>query len=176
MANLINFMGAPGVGKSYLARKLSEKAGIYFFDRDIMYDEIFSDNRGLEGERKMNESLTKSVWVLAIENAKRGIPNIIESPMTQAIQGKSSSFIDNAFEVAKEYNFKVSLIYCIAPEEVILTNLERRGCPRDKPKYENWQYFVQTFLNVPGPIYKHLRADTTNPTKENLESILAYLS
>jgi adenylate kinase family enzyme len=27
-------MGTPGVGKSYLARKLSEKTGIYFFDRD----------------------------------------------------------------------------------------------------------------------------------------------
>lgn len=176
MVDLINFLGAPGIGKTYLARKLSQKAGIYFFDRDIMYNEIFGDDRQSKHYKSINSPLTKSIWLLAIENAKKGVSNLIESPMTQAIQGKPASFIDDALEAAQQDDFLVTLIYCIAPEEVILANIKKRGYPRDEPKYKNWDEFAKTFINVPGPVYEHLKIDTTDPIKQNLETITNYLS
>jgi hypothetical protein len=141
-----------------------------------MYDELFGDKRGLEEENKMNEPLTRSMWALAIDNAKHGISNIIESPMTSAIQGKSAGFIDDALKKAKDGNFKLSLIYCVASAEVVLTNLKKRNCPRDLPKYDYWQNFVQAFIDVPGPTYEHLRIDSSEPIEKNLELITHYLS
>lgn len=178
MTYLISFIGAPGVGKSTLAEQLSEKEGIYFLDRDLFYNKIFGNNRDSKEPREykvLNEPLTRAVWSLALSNVKRGVSNILESPLTGVIQGKKDSFIDDVLIDASKYNFNLSLIYCVAQEEIILSNLKKRGLHRDNFKYDNWEIFVKTFIDVPGPIYNHLVINTTNPIKQNLERIISYL-
>jgi predicted kinase len=129
MANLIVFMGAPGVGKTHLIKGLQNKNGIYFFDRDLMYDAIFSDDRESDAYKTINGPITKSIWDLAIANARNGASSILESPMTPAIRGEPASFIDDVLKAAQESDFRMSLIYCVAPEEVVLARLQERGLP-----------------------------------------------
>ena len=175
MTNLVSFMGAPGVGKSYLIDKVQEKEGIFFYDRDLVMDGIFGDDRESDHYRRWTGPLTKSTWQLAMANARSGASTILESPMTGCIQGKPAGFIDDALKDAQEHDYKVSLIYCVAPENVIKERLISRGLPRDHPKYEAWQKFVDTFVDVPGPEYYHLIIDTTDNPQENLKAISDFL-
>jgi len=168
-------MGAPGVGKSYLARKVSQRRGIFFFDRDVVMDNIFGDDRESSNYRTWTGPITKSSWELAMYNGRNGASTIMESPMTGCIQGKPAGFIDAALEDASKNGYKVSLIHCVAPEDVIKERLISRGLPRDEPKYEAWEKFVSTFVDVPGPEYEHLKIDTSNPTLINLVRILEFL-
>ena len=169
---LISFFGAPGVGKTTLAERLSKETGFYFFDRDILLKCIYGDERDTPRYNDMAGALTKSSWESAIYNAKNGASNIIESPMRPALQGKRASFFDDALKESQG-NFKLSLIYCVAPSEVVLEHMKSRGASRDLPKYDNWEAFENEWLNVPGPIadYEHIRVDTSRPIEYNLAKI-----
>jgi adenylate kinase family enzyme len=173
MASLINIMGSPGVGKTYLSTRLSEKSGIYFFDREIMLDEIFGDDRESDNYRAQVGGLTRSTWALAIDNAHRGISSILESPMTDVIQGKKGSFIERALAESRGGCFNLLLVYCVAPESVVMERLKSRGAVRDLPKYEAWEKFVKTFIDVPGPTYDYLRIDMTEPVERNIERVMS---
>jgi len=175
MTNLISLIGAPGVGKTYLAERIAQKEGIFFYDRDLQFDNIFGNDRESDHYRQWTGILTKSAWQLAMANARNGDSTILESPMTSCIQGKPAGFIDEALEDAGKNGYQISLIYCIAPEEVIKKQLMLRGLPRDLPKYDSWDNFFATFINVPGPNYNHLKIDTTKNQKENLKMVSKFL-
>ena len=106
--------------------------------------------------------------------------------MKPAIAGQRTGFIDSALEAAAQHEFRVSLIYCVAPVETIREHFQQRGIQRDD-HYDRlldpnnhetgWLWFLKTFINVPGPIhYEHLQVDTTKPVNENLGIIVAYLN
>lgn len=57
---LINFMGAPGVGKTTLARRLSQEQGIYFFEREVVLNSIFADERDTPRYNEWAGKITKS--------------------------------------------------------------------------------------------------------------------
>jgi len=175
MSHIISFMGAPGVGKSYLATRLVERTGFFFFDRDLIYDHVFKDDRESEHYRAFTVPFTKSGWELAMKNARLGASTILESPMTDVIQGKRNSSVDDSLKRAQNTDVRFSIIYCVAPEHVVYEQLKKRGCARDEPKYDAWKKFTDTFIHVPGPLYDHLRIDTTWPADQNLEEITSYI-
>ncbi len=182
-AQIVNFMGAPGVGKTVLAKKLSAQQPEYrFFEREVLLDILFEQERDTPRYNALAGYITKFNFDIATECAKQGISVVVEAPMKPAIQGKPASFIDAALAAAAKDGFGVSLIYCVAPAETVLAYLKQRGAPRDEPKYDQintetgWPWFLKTFIDVPGPIqYEHLRVDTTRPVDENLGRIVEYL-
>ncbi|MBI2662864.1 ATP-binding protein [Candidatus Woesearchaeota archaeon] len=175
MVSLISIIGPPGVGKSTIAHILSKEKGIYFFDRDILLNNVFGHDRDSPFYRSLKYNLKKFYWQLATQNAINGISNIIESPMTKATQGKKDEFIDNTIKEAEIDGFLFKLIYCTAPEEIILSNLKSRNLDRDIPKYEHWDQFVTNVINVPGPSYEHLKIDTSKPLEESINKIFKYI-
>lgn len=175
-------MGAPGVGKTTLAERVSTETGIYFFQREIVLDCIFGDERDTEHYNSHAGAITKSTFELGIHNARRGISSIVEAPMKPAIQGQRAGFIDSVLEAAAQGNFGVSLVYCVAPAETVLDYLHQRGEARDEQKYDpdnqetGWPWFLKTFINVSGPTqYEHLRIDTRQPADENVTRIVSHL-
>ncbi len=182
-AQLISFVGAPGVGKTTLARRLSQEKGIYFFEREVVLDAIFGDERDTPRYNEWAGHITKSTWIVGVDNARRGVSSIVEAPMKPAIQGGRAGFIDSALEAAAKDGFGLSLIYCTAPTETVLAYLKQRGALRDEPKYNSqnqetgWPWFLKTFIDVPGPTqYEHLRVDTRFPVEENLQKIVSYIN
>ena len=167
-------MGAPGVGKTHLVTRLSQQEGIFFFDRDMLYDGVFKDDRESPEYRQWTGPMTAVTWNIARDNARRGVSTILESPMAGVIQGNSGGFIDETLADAGAHDYNLTLIYCVAPGEVIRGQLESRGLSRDAPKYETWEEFLATFVNVPGPKYEHLKIDTTQPVERNLDNIMTY--
>lgn len=178
MTHIISFFGAPGVGKTTLANELSRQTGYYFFDRDILLDAVFKDDRESELYKNWAGKMTKSTWDLANYNARNGASSILESPMLPALQGKDASFFSDTIKAGKEQGFSLDLIYCVAPSEVVLEYMKARGAARDEPKYADWKAFEDQWLNVPGPKddYKHLRVDTSLPIDDNLQRIFDYVS
>jgi hypothetical protein len=104
-----------------------------------------------------------------------GAPGVGKSYLIEKLQ-KETGFIDDALKDAQEHGYRVSLVYCTAPEDVIKQNLMSRGLPRDLPKYDAWEEFVEKFVDVPGPNYDHLKIDTTNPSSLNLRILTKFLS
>ncbi len=176
-------MGAPGVGKTTLAERVSAETGIYFFQREIVLDCIFGDERDTEHYNSHAGAITKSTFELGIYNAQRGISSIVEAPMKPAIQGNRAGFIDNALEMARVHRFDMKLIYCTAPADVLMAHMKERGSPRDESKYlpgdqpGQWDWYVKQFIDVPGPVlYEHLKVDTKLPLEQNVKRILDYLA
>jgi len=128
-AKIIGFAGAPGVGKTYLAEKLSKKLGIYFLKREILLDAVFGTDRESEYYRHLTGPLTESTWAIAIENAKRGCSSILESPMTEVIRGEKAPYFERNLSASKLYGFDLLLVYCGAPGAAVLKNLKKRGSP-----------------------------------------------
>ena len=179
---IINFMGAPGVGKTTLAKELTKQHPEYrFFERENLLDTLFGDERDTPRYNALAGYITKFNWEMATEVARQGVSLIVEAPMKPAIQGKTASFIDSALEAAAKDGFGVSLIYCVAPAQTVLSYLKTRGSPRDEQKYDptneetGWPWFLKTFIDVPGPTYEHLRIDTTKSVDENVGKIVEYL-
>lgn len=179
---IINFMGAPGVGKTTLAEQVSRETGIYFFQREAVLDSIFGTERDTPAYNHLAGSITKAMYELATVNARLGVSSITEAPMKPAIQGQRAGFLDTMLEAGKQHGFKVAAIYCTAPADTVLAYLQQRGAARDEPKYDphnqetGWPWFLKTFIDVPGPtLYEHLRVDTTTPVNENVKQILTYL-
>lgn len=178
MIHLINLIGAPGVGKTYIAQRISRLEGIFFFDRDIIYDALFWDDSISEDSqdyKKMSCRLIEASWGLAIDNAKRGVSSILENPMTFVIQGKQDIIVDNALEDAKNHHFGLHLVYCVSTAEQIYKNLKHRGCARDRKKFKDYDAFVHKFIDVPGPIYEHIRIDTRDSLECNISKVLDYM-
>lgn len=179
---IINFMGAPGVGKTTLAERVSQETGIYFFQRELILDSIFGNERDTEAYNKLAGPITKSMYELATHNAKIGVSSMTEAPLKPAIQGQRAGFLDAMLEASKQHDFNVANVYCTAPADTVLAYLKKRGSPRDEQKYDpaneqtGWPWFLKTFIDVPGPTqYEHLRIDTTLPVDFNVQSIIEYL-
>lgn len=143
---------------------------------------IFGDERNTDHYNSHAGAITKSTFDLGIYNAQNGISSIVEGPMTPAIQGQRTGFIDSTLEAAAQGNFGVSLIYCVAPARIVWDRLHQRGEARDVQKYDlenketGWPWFLKTFIDVSGPTqYEHLRVDTSQPVDENLVKIVHYI-
>ncbi len=179
---IVNFCGAPGVGKTILAEKLAQETGFYFIQRETILDVFFGNERDTPRYNAMSGPISKLVYEAAAINAKFGVSSITESPLKPAIQGQKAGFIDTMLEAAKKDDFNVALIYCTAPADAVWDYLHARGSPRDEQKYDlantetGWPWFLKTFIDVAGPTqYEHLRVDTQLPADVNVGKIVEYL-
>ncbi len=60
-AQIINFMGAPGVGKTTLAERVSRETSIYFFQREAVLDSIFGNERDTPAYNQLAGPITKAM-------------------------------------------------------------------------------------------------------------------
>ncbi len=113
---LISFVGLPGCGKSFIAKKISEKLNLYVYINDAA--KRFLNNLGFEGECP----------------APHIIGNISEESCRYLLKNKVSHIIDadliiyhdNIKQIAESFGAKLYIIEIICPEEIILERIEKR--------------------------------------------------
>lgn len=113
---LLGFIGVIGSGKSYLAKKLSDKLSLFVASNDQI--RRFLDDLKLDWSSPMQPTLQKIAEARTHYLFRNRVSHIQDADMIQ--------FSDLVKENAARYGAKVFFINVVCPEEVILKRLERR--------------------------------------------------
>jgi predicted kinase len=129
-ASLVFVAGAPGVGKTTLARMLAADLGIALLSKDTV-KEALGDTLGADSVDRSQELGRASLGVLyavAREQLALGVPVIVESGFHQAFAGEVGPLVELAPAV---------LIHCHAPDEVVAARTLARADKRHAVHFDS---------------------------------------
>lgn len=113
----IGFIGINGVGKSFIAEKISEKLGLYIANNDRM--RRFLDDKGFEDVNLVQELVFDMGPKLSAYLYENKISHIIDADLMQ--------FHNITRRNAKKYKAYLCIIHLICPEEIILSRIDKRS-------------------------------------------------
>ncbi|MER3545433.1 MAG: hypothetical protein C4311_12765 [Chloroflexota bacterium] len=119
---VIMLSGLPGTGKSYLARRLSERLRAPVIETDFVRKTLFP-----QPSYSADESAIV-YWVSRLLMRKllaRGVPVILDA--TNLIERQR----EMVYHVAEQAGARLVIVQTVAPEEVVRARLERRLTQRD---------------------------------------------
>jgi predicted kinase len=111
-AALVLVSGAPGVGKTTLARMLAGDLGMALLSKDTV-KEALGDALGadsVERSQELGRAAVRVLYGLAREQLTLGVPVVVESAFHQALAGEVGPLVELA---------PAALIHCHAPDEVV---------------------------------------------------------
>ncbi len=176
--------GVPGTGKTSISRGLYD-GGIKVCDgildminaaylpKDRINDVVTDERSGnlYDLVRDMTYGVIDS---LVAANISAGISVWIDATFSTEV--KYGSWPERFYNMAKEHGARLKLVRCIAPEEIIMERLAKRGYSRDIWKLENWNRFME-MEPVRTPLkYGGIEIDTSMPYQRSVENILNFLS
>jgi predicted kinase len=112
----IGFIGLNGVGKSFLAKKIAEKTGLYIASNDNI--RRFLNQEGIEGASPNQNLLQKIAETSGDYVYKNKISHVIDADLVK--------FQEKAGKIAEQNNAKLFLIRLVCPEKIIIERLSRR--------------------------------------------------
>lgn len=140
--HLILISGAPGCGKSTLARDVARAIAAVLLDKDCI-DEPFSPNdRGERYSKEVEPKVLQALLNLAELNLNLVRPVILDVPWTH-IMLNSSEWIDRIQALAHRTSAQLFVLECQISEPALRERLSRRGLKRDLVKLtpEGWETF-----------------------------------
>ena len=129
-AALVLVSGAPGVGKTTLARMLAGDLGMTLLSKDTV-KEALGDTLGAESVERSQELGRASVavlYALAREQLEMGVPVVVESAFHQSLAGEVEPLVGLGPSV---------LIHCQAPEEVAAARYSARAGERHAVHFDS---------------------------------------
>lgn len=112
----VGFAGLNGVGKSFVARRLSEKLGLYVASNDKI--RRFLNEQGFEGASPVQDMVQKIGPASSAYLYEHKISHVIDADLYQLHQITR--------ENARNHGANFFLVRLVCPEEIILERLERR--------------------------------------------------
>jgi len=170
---LIIVSGMPGVGKTTLAKNLSEKLTIPYICKDEIKEKLFDilDNTKEEECKKMGSIAYDIMYDMAWKFITNGNSVILES-----------NFTDRSIESLKKFSkkAKITQIYCHADPEIVFKRFYKRHLSGNRhPKhvlYDNPDDFKKRVSNInyklklPGRL---IEVDMNNSKKVNIAEIIS---
>ncbi len=145
---VIGFIGVTGVGKSYVAKLISNKLNLYIASNDKI--RRFLNDEGIEGVNPQQNLLQ--------EIAESSSKYLFENQISHIIDADLLKFYKVAKKNANKYGAKFFLIRLYCPERIILDRLKKRKKDDDNFSHAGEEiYFVR----------KQLHKDT-NISKEDI--------
>ena len=166
---LVVFAGAPGVGKSTLARALARELRAAYLDKDTIKDAALALARELKIENAMRFAggLSYSLLVpLARDNLTLGTHVVIDSPAGHR------AFQEAIEQMVRNVKVDFRLVECITTDENLLRErIERRAPELPEHRVRDWDGYQQARERLERISGQRLVVDTAEPVPVNLRKI-----
>jgi predicted kinase len=167
---LIVFAGAPGVGKSTLARAVARELSAVYLDKDTIKDAALALGREMKVENigQFAGALSYTLLTpLARDNLTLGMHVVIDSPAAYRI------FQDAVEELVRRVRVDFKLIECITTDEGLLRDrIERRAPEMPEHRVRSWDQYQQARERMERLSGPRLVIDTAETIQTNLKKIL----
>ncbi|MGE5601843.1 MAG: AAA family ATPase [Nitrososphaerales archaeon] len=167
---LVVFAGAPGVGKSTLARALARELHAAYLDKGTIKDAALGLGRELkiENAQQFAAALSYSLLIpLARDNLTVGTQVIVDSPAGYR------GFQDAIEQLVRSVKVDFRLVECISTDEALLRErIERRGPDLPDHRVRDWDAYQQARERLERMSGPRLVVDTAEPVSINLRKIM----
>jgi predicted kinase len=168
-AALVLVSGAPGTGKTTLARKISADLGMALLTKDTIKEALGEalGAESVEQSQDLGRASVSVLYALAREQLAFDVPVIVESAFHQALAGEVEPLVARVSAV---------LVHCHAPDEVLTARALARAADRhavhfdsERVPFDNRHYGVME-LDIPT-----LFVDTEDGYRPDYPTILSFV-
>ena len=169
-SRLVLVSGAPGAGKTTLARRLAGDLGFALLTKDTIKEALGEvlPAGSLDRSRQLGRAAVGALYALAGEQLELGVPVVVESAFHQDLAGSVAPMVERARAV---------LVHCTAPERVLARRLLERSASGarhsvhadDQRESIPWDRYRAMELDVPT-----LFVDTADGYRPDYPTILRF--
>lgn len=162
---LLMLSGLPGTGKSYLARRLSERLRAPVIESDMVRKTLFPQPSYSADESAVVHWVSR---LLIKKLLARGVPVILDA--TNLIESQRELI----YRLAEQAEARLVIVQIVAPPEVVRERLERRLVQREPEDISDATWGVyRRMAERQQPIRRpHLVVDTSEDIEPALEKII----
>jgi len=133
---LILVCGAPGVGKSTLARALMCRLAAVWLNSDAVIEPFFGDDRDSSGYKGARPNFFEGLYALARMNLETGNSVLLDVP--HVTQMRDATWRRRMRAMARANGARLVVLKCVAGAETLKRRVRARCDKRDRFKLAHW--------------------------------------
>jgi len=170
---LILVCGAPGVGKSTLARALMCRLAAAWFNSDAVIEPFFGDDRDSARYKRARPDFFEGLHALARLNLETGNSVILDVP--HVTQMRDAAWRRRMRAMARANGARLVVLKCVAGGETLKRRVRARNAKRDRVKLARWDaHMAEHPPDFPVPL-PHAVIDMEQPLGRAARAALAYI-